>query len=270
MEKEIISTPLHNKRRGIFIFLCLILILVSPAFSETYGKTLYKNLSKRLSRDREDYSYLSDREFANFREVRTTGIKPGKLFRSSSPVKTWGNRNSIADKEAEKSGVKTFINLADSNQSMREHKNFYETYYSRQNIIGLKLSTKFFTNDFKQGLLRGIKFMIENEPPYLIHCDLGKDRAGFVCSLIECLMGAGYEEIINDYMASFYNYFGIVEGTKEYEYISENEIKNFLAKAFNVKTIENQNLEILAERYFLNLGLSVNEISELKRILSTY
>ena len=71
-------------------------------------------------------------------------------------------------------------------------------------------------------------------------------------------------------MASFYNYFGIVEGTKEYEYISENEIKNFLAKAFNVKTIENQNLEILAERYFLNLGLSVNEISELKRILSTY
>ena len=249
-------------KTGVF-FLCLILILVIPAFCENYGKTLYKNFSKRLSNDREKYSYLSDREFANFRVVI-----PGKLYRSSSPVNPWGNRNLIADKAAEYAGVKTFINLADSNQSMKKYQNFSQSYYSRQKIIGLKLNTKFFTADFQQGLLRGMKFMLENEPPYLIHCDLGKDRAGFVCALIESLMGATSEEIVKDYMTSFYNYFGIVDGSKEYEYISEKEIKNFLSKAFNIKSIENINLLPYAERYFLNIGLTPSEISELKRILS--
>ena len=262
MEKEIrTQNSCRNKIFAGVIFLCLILFCES-AFSESYGKNLYRNLRKRLSNDRTKYSHLTDREFSNFRAVI-----PGKLYRSSSPVNTWGKRNLIADREAKIEGVKTFINLADTNQSMKNYEGFSESYYSRQKIIGLKLSTKFFTEEFQQGLLRGIKFMLENEPPYLIHCDLGKDRAGFVCALIESLIGMSREEIENDYMRSFYNYFGVVKGSKEYEYILENEIKNFLAKAFGVESINKVNLSECAERYFLKIGLSPAEIGELRRIL---
>ena len=36
------------------------------------------------------------------------------------------------------------------------------------------------------GLPEGMRFIINNDGPYLIHCNEGKDRAGFVSALIEC------------------------------------------------------------------------------------
>ncbi|MBQ7578008.1 MAG: tyrosine-protein phosphatase [Synergistaceae bacterium] len=258
-------------RRKIFLFAVIFAFIVFPAESAVRNaKDFYKSLSRRLGRDRQNYSYLTDREFANFREVTTTGIGHNKLYRSSSPVKNWGNRNLIADKLAQEAGVKTFINLADSSTSIKEYPDFDASYYSKQNIICLNLSTKFFTGKFRKTLARGIRFMINNEPPYLIHCDLGKDRAGFVCALIECLMGASANEVVSDFLISFYNYFGIVPDSdpdSEYNFVADNEIRAFLAKAFGVKSIYNANLQECAEKYFIGLGLTVDEIESLRNKL---
>ena len=257
-------------RRKIFLLAIILLFIISPANAAINGKNFYKSLSRRLKYERENYLYLSDREFANFREITTTGIAPGKLYRSSSPVSNWGKRNLIADKAAQKAGVKTFINLADTEKIMRNYPEYNTSYYSKQNIICLNLSTKFFTKEFRNGLLRGVKFMTENEPPYLIHCSLGKDRAGFVCALIECLMGASANEVVSDYLISFYNYFGIVPDSdpeSEYNFVVKNEISAFLAKAFRVNNIYDVNLQECAEKYFINLGLSVDEIELLREKL---
>ena len=258
---------LRRSRIIAIISFVIIIAFSSTCYSESWGKTFYRSLSGRLGRNRTDYPALSDSEFANFREVRTSGIAPGILYRSSSPISTWGNRNFIADKSAENVGVRTFINLADSDTGMKSHKGFPNSYYSRQRVIGLDLNMKYKSAKFRQGLARGIRFMAESEPPYLIHCSLGKDRAGFVCALIECLMGASWPEVESDYMASFCNYFGIVNGTREYDFVVKNEIRKFIAENFGLDNPETANLPAYAERYFLSIGVSSGDIESLKRKL---
>ena len=255
-------------------FICVLLIIASviaspclAAESTFSSKDFYRSLSRRLGRKRTDYPNLTDKQFANFREVKTTGISAGKLFRSSSPISTWGERNIIADNFAREAGIKTFINLADTNQKMREHKGFSGSYYSGQKIIGLNLNMKYSSSKFRQSLAKGIHFMAVNDPPYLIHCSLGKDRAGFVCALIECLMGADIQEVTEDFLVSFYNYFGIVKGSEEYNFVAENEIQRFLAEAFGVKSLEGINLSEGAERYFIGIGVSREDINALKEKL---
>ena len=249
------------------VIACMILSVQSEASS--WGKNFYKSLSRRLSCNREDYPALTDEEFANFRMVSVSGIGEGKLYRSSSPVSTWGNRNAIADSAARTAGVRTFINLADTDSSMKEHEGFAGSYYSTQKIIALGLGMKYRSSNFREGLARGIREMAESEAPFLIHCSLGKDRAGYVCALIECLTGASLQEVITDYLVSFWNYFGIKQGTKEYDFVAENEIVNFLAQAFGVKSkdMKQINLADAAERYFLGIGVSGDEIMILREKL---
>lgn len=257
------------KRTGIFLLCLFIFVNVIPSYSaDNFGKNFYRSLSKRLGKTRADYPNLTYNEFANFREIHTTGIAPGKLYRSSSPISTWGNRNAIADNAAKIAGIRTFINLADSNQGMKEHKGWEGSYYSGQKIIGLNLGMKYKSAKFRKSLARGIHFMAVNEPPYLIHCSLGKDRAGFVCALVECLMGANVNEITADYLVSFYNYFGILPGSKEYDFVARYEIQRFLAEAFGVKSLDGVNLSESAERYFAGIGVSVEDIGRLRGKLS--
>ena len=44
-------------------------------------------------------------------------------------------------------------------------------------------------------------------PSYVVHCIEGKDHTGYVCALLEGLCGATYEEIVADYLITYYNYF---------------------------------------------------------------
>ena len=251
--------------KKIFLFAFIFLFFVSNLeAAEINRKNFYRSLASRLSKDRNNYTYLNDYEFANFRAVTSTGIKAGTLYRSSSPVKTWGNRNAIADAAARKAGVKTFINLADDYKYLNGYKNFSESYYSTQKIICLNLNLKFKSKKFQSGIVRAINFMANNSTPYLIHCDLGKDRCGIVCAILESLMGASSDEIVKDYMISFYNYFGIKPGTSDYEFVADNEIRAFLASMFEIKNIETANLSAAATRYLLKIGVSPEDIETLK------
>lgn len=63
-----------------------------------------------------------------------------------------------------------------------------------------------------------------HEGPYLIHCTEGKDRAGFVSALLEALVGSSVEEIKDDYMCSFTNYYGVEYGSEQYEKIAESNV----------------------------------------------
>lgn len=256
-----------KKARIILVFVLIFAFMTSISEGALSKKEFYRNLSKRLSNNRENYAYLSDKDFANFREINTSGISKGKLYRSSSPVKAWGNRNIIADNAAREAGIKTFINLSDSNKSMRALKGFNETYYSTQKYIGLKMNVKFMSKEFQNGVAKGIKFMAMNEPPYLIHCDLGKDRAGLFSAVIECLMGADSAEVVDDFLVSFYNYFGIETHSQDYDYVADNEIRPFLAAMFGVKDIAKVNLKDAAERYVLKIGVSAEEIKTLREKL---
>ncbi|MBQ7155162.1 MAG: tyrosine-protein phosphatase [Synergistaceae bacterium] len=254
-------------RRAFALFAVIFLLVAQGCEASDFSRNFYRSLLGRLGRHRTDYPELSDDEFANFRMVRAAGIGEGKLYRSSSPVSTWGERNVIADNFARKAGVRTFLNLADTDP--REHKGYAGSYYSTQKVIALGLGMKYQSKAFRKSLAEGIKQMAGAEPPFLIHCSLGKDRAGFVCALVECLCGASIQEIVSDYLVSFTNYFGIQKGSKEYEFVAENEILRFLAEAFGVKSIELEriNLADAGERYFREIGVRVEDIEILREKL---
>ncbi len=216
------------------------------------------------SENREDYPQLTDAEFANFRAVATTGVGENKLYRSSSPVNPEINRNKQADAAAREAGIKTFINLADNDQVMRGYEGFDESYYSNQSIITLNLSVDFAAEDFRLGLADGVRFIAANEAPFLVHCNEGKDRAGFVTAVLECLMGASAEEVTADYMVTFYNYYGVEAGTEQYYAIAKANIQKSLAKAFEIDTIEGADLAEEAREYLLAIGVSEEDITAAK------
>ncbi len=247
------------------VFIVVVICLIA---SECYGaSSFYRNLSKRFSSNRENYSHLSDEEFANFREITTKGIAPGKLYRSYSPIRD-NERSRITREKSQELGIKTFINLSDSDKVLKEQTVFPGSYYSKQRFITLNMKMKFQHKNFQDRLARGIKFIAANEAPYLVHCILGKDRTGFVCAILECLTGASLDEIVSDYLLSFTNYFGIMPGTRDYDFVANNEIRAFLSRAFGVKDIERVNLAVCAERYLLRIGVNKLEIETLKRKLN--
>jgi protein tyrosine/serine phosphatase len=66
-----------------------------------------------------------------------------------------------------------------------------------------------------------MRFISETEGPYLIHCKEGKDRTGFVIAVIECLAGASWQEIKEDYLKTYINFFKIETSDPLYERIAE-------------------------------------------------
>ena len=224
---------------------------------ELYEKEGYlaEYLLHELSRtnNRADYAHLTDAEFANFRAVTTTGMGAGKLYRSSSPINPEIGRNTYAMTEAEKAGVTVVMNLADTAEEAAAYSGFAGSYYANQNVIYLGLGVDFGEESFQQGLAKGLRHFAQNEGTYLVHCNEGKDRAGFVTALLECLMGASAEEVVADYMTTYYNYYGIEPGTEKYEAIANSNIVKSLEAAFGIEDL------YAAENLFQEAALYIHE-----------
>ena len=230
-----------------------------------YDEYVMHQLSR--SNNREDYADLTDAEYANFRMIATTGIGEGKLYRSSSPVNPEINRNKEADAAAKEAGVKTFINLADAEETMKGYEGFAESYYAGQQIICLNLGVDFSADEFKAGLANGIRFIAANEAPYLVHCNEGKDRAGFTSAILECLMGATADEVVADYMVTYWNYYAVKPDGDRYPVIANSNIRKTLAAAFGVESIDGIDLAAAAEQYLLNIGVSAEDIAKVRENL---
>ena len=213
---------------------------------------------------REDYPDLTDEQFANFRVVTTTGMGKNVLYRSSSPVNPELGRNTYADKAAKAAGVKTFMNLADNKAAAEAYEGYADSYYSKQNVVFLGLGVDFSEKSFKDGLAEGLRYMVEHEGPYLVHCTEGKDRAGYVSALLECFMGAKYTEVYSDYMTTYENYYGVEKGTEKYTAILNSNIVKSLKNAFGVDNLETADLKKEATEYLKEIGLTDAEIEQLR------
>ena len=224
-------------------------------------------LLRQLTRtnERGDYARLSDAAFANFRAVDTSGMGEGMLYRSSSPVNPELGRSGYAVAAMEAAGVRTVINLADAEI---DYPGWEDSYYAGCAVICLNLGIDPAGAGFREGVAAGLRFMIANDGPYLVHCTEGKDRAGFVSALLECLMGAPAGEVVSDYMESYFNYYGVAPGSEQYEAVAEANILPILAKAFGVEDIFACDLAAEAREYLAEAGLSPEEIDNLVAKLS--
>ena len=212
--------------------------------------------------ERTDYSHLSDEAFANFRVIETTGMGKGLLYRSSSPINPDFGRNAYADKAAEDAGIITVVNLADPANTYEGTEN---SYYSTTQVVYVNLGMDFLADATLNGIAEGMRFIINNNGPYLIHCNEGKDRAGFVSALLECLMGASLDEIIDDYMLTYYNYYGVEKGSEKYDAIVKNNLIKVLATTFKVDDVYKADLVAEAEAFLIeDAGLTADEVAALK------
>ena len=228
--------------------------------------------------DREDYPDISDAAFANFRDAAVGDIAPGMLFRSSSPINPNIGRASYADQAAEAAGIAVIINLAQSESEIEALINDEETFdspyyaglYEDGKVAALAMGVAFRRESFGAKLATGIEFMLANEGPYLIHCDEGKDRVGFTFALLQALMGATYEEILDDYMTTYENYWK-VEQSDAYSHfadINAGEMLRYMAGLERGQSLDGADIAKAANDYLLGIGLEQSQIDALKDILS--
>ena len=224
--------------------------------------------------------YASDEVFANFRMMDMGDIAEGKLYRSASPIDNSRRRASTANALMAQAGIRTVMNLADSEATIVEHASAedfdsaeYMGLYESGQVILLDMDINFASENFNQRLIMGLNFLSENAGPYLIHCKEGKDRAGFVSALIAALMGAGAEEIARDYMQSYENYYHMdpEADAERYEMIMEGNIMEMLRHIAGVSddaSLEGIDLAQAAEEYLLGSGMPQARIDRLKENLS--
>ena len=171
-------------------------------------------LSMSYTLDREDYPDFTDEQFANARASKGGRLASGVLHRSSSPFCDDINRAYYVSEYMESEKVMTVLNLADTEEKM---KSYDMPPYSRQlweegNVILCPLKADPTADDFNKRLIAALKELPSRPAPYIVHCMEGKDRTGYVCALLEGLCGATYEEIVDDYLITYNNFFHLNPG----------------------------------------------------------
>ncbi len=243
------------------------------------GAYLSEYLIRQLKRTNVRSDYATDSVFANFRSIATTGIEPAVIYRSSNPINNEIGRAAYADALAEAVGIKTVLNLSDSEQDIKGYlaaagfkSDYYKSLYEAGSVKALNMGVDLTAADFGAKFAEGLRFLINNEGPYLIHCTEGKDRAGFVSAVLESLMGASLKEVAADYMTSYENYYGVKKDSDQYTAIANS---NIVASVTTVMCglpkgtdISGISLAKLAEWYLKSIGLTSDEVAALKDRLS--
>ncbi len=241
----------------------------------TAGKeaTAQETLGQSYSTDRADYA--SDEQFSNFRALSGGNLKENFLYRGASPVNNVYGRASTTDTLLEKTGIETVIDLADSDENMQDYFSsdefsspYAKSLYEAGSTVTLNMSTAYQSDTYKASVAAGVRFLLEHDGPAYIHCIEGKDRTGFVCTLLEALAGASYDEMCADYMATYDNYYGITKkGTPErYETVVSVYFDDFAQCLLGVDDdadLTSGDYVQGARNYLLGCGLTDTEIDQL-------
>ncbi|MBQ6381182.1 MAG: tyrosine-protein phosphatase [Clostridia bacterium] len=226
---------------------------------------------------REDYD--SDSAFANFRAVKGGKLQENAFYRSASPCDNTRCRAAYADKFVGQAGIRFVLNFSDNAQKYQAHtaradfqSPHYDALYREGNVLLLAADVNYREDVFAKKLSKGFLAMTEREKPVLIHCVEGKDRTGFACALLLALAGASAQEIADDYMLTFKNYYGITQqkNPEQYEAVLENVYDFFdcLCGAEKGTMPEASALKTGAENYLRRGGLSQAHIAAIEGYLA--
>jgi len=203
-------------------------------------------------------------KLTNFREIKIGCISKGVLYRSNHPIYN-GNIVENIILKANKANIKTILNLSDNIMFLKSKVKicpWYENLINNNNVIALNINMKFniMENNFTKKIKQCILFIINHESPYLIHCEAGIDRTGFLSILLEAFMEARFEEIVKDYMLSFVDKNDYKEG--------EIFIKNIFGTMKGNLINTNENIKDLVDNYLKSkIGINENELNILRNKL---
>lgn len=189
--------------------------------------------------------FASDEEFANFRPLIINNAKSDFFFRSASAVNNKYGRAETVKKIMEQKKIRTILDFSSINYRCKSY-------------------------EFGFTLVQQVKKILDCPGPYIIQCDAGKKRTGFVCIVLESLSGTSYENIVADYMESYRNNngFNCDKNPRLAENIRLQKIDSNIHYIANSDSDSNKiDLKEAAKKYLLKNGLSQVELMILQDAL---
>ena len=232
--------------------------------------------SLAYSDDRNEFD--SDQIFANFREVEGGQLKDNGFYRSASPCDDQHRRAAYANRFAEEYGVRFVLNLSDNETKYKGYTEapdfgslYYDSLYREGNVLLLAMNANYRSDAFAGIISRAFAEMTRHEGPVLIHCVEGKDRTGFVCALLLALGDASPQEIVDDYMITYANYYKVTKekDPAKYDAILEN-VNDFLyclCDAEKGADLSALDLRAGAENYLRRGGLTEDQIRAIEEYI---
>ncbi len=87
----------------------------------------------------------------------------------------------------EKAGIRSVVNLQDSEDHMKEYETYPDSYYSGCAVVNPEMNYDFLSPEFGEFVKKSVVFLTENEGPYLIHCrEGGGGQRVFVPYYLNC------------------------------------------------------------------------------------
>ena len=223
--------------------------------------------------------YETDIVFANFREIEGGDLKDDTFYRSASPCDDTHNRAACVDDLTEEHGIGFIINLADNDEKYQGYRaqdgfvsDHYDELYDKGRVMFLSLNANYRSDEFAEGISNAFYKMSCQSDPVLIHCLEGKDRTGFAATLLLALAQASPQEIIDDYMITYDNYYGITKDgdPDKYEAVVENVngFLRYLCDASDGDDVSALDVRSGAENYLRRGGLNDEQIARIEEFIS--
>lgn len=190
--------------------------------------------------NREDFR--TDEEFANFRNLILANHKSITFFRSAIAMKNKYGRASTVQ------------------QLMRNNLIYQIVDFSN-------VECQCMSDEFGFILVQKLRAILRKDPPYIIQCDAGKKRTGFVCLILEMLSGTDYTNIVNDYLESYKNNNGLDFLTNP-EIAKEIEVQKIQKLIYYIngnQDFKKTNLEEIAYSFLQRYGMLHREIQILQQ-----
>ena len=236
------------------------------------GKYLDNQEARDIHYSDDRTKFPSDIVFANFRNMVVGNLKPGAVYRSASPCDNQHNRATYVNDLIREAGVEAILNLSDNEEKIKKYISqdgfscdYFLELYNAGNVVPISLNMNYLSEEFASKIANGFIALTEKEGPYLVHCTEGKDRTGFVCMLIEALAGADYQEIVDDYMVTYDNYYEIneIKDPAKYKTIKEKNIDAMLHFIVSDGSdIDSVDLSIYARAYLKEAGMTDKQLDD--------
>lgn len=234
-------------------------------------------MSLKYSNDRAEFA--TDEIFANFRAAKGGKMRENWIYRSASPFDDQYNRATYVDALVEGAGIRCILDQADDESELAGYfaeensiSEYVKELYETGCVVPLGLSANFRSEAYQQKLADGLREMTAHEGPYLIHCTEGKDRTGFAFFLLEALCGASYEELVEDYMITYDNYYNLTTETdpEKYDLIRARKADDYacyLSMREAGETLDDADFAAGARNYLMQGGMTEEEIDRLTAVL---
>lgn len=192
--------------------------------------------------NREDFR--TDEEFANFRSLILVNHKSMIFFRSASAVKNKYGRANTVRRLMWKNSIHVIMDFSN-------------------------VEYRCMSDEFGFILVQKLRAILGEDPPYIIQCDAGKKRTGFVCIILEMLSGTNYTDVVNDYLESYKNNNGLdfLENPEIAKDIEVQKIQKLIYRINGNQDFKKTNLKEIAYNYLQKYGMSQREIQILQQKL---